>query len=249
MRYLRLAAGTDGISRFSEQTPELAAGGGASELSAPVPLGGAVFLQIAAGTDSLPHPAPRRQFLVVLSGAAGITDGAGRTEHCGPGALVLVENTTGAGHRTRVTSSGPLVLLTLPLAGERLEYGPAPAETSPVARFFGIHTAADGGSVFRDEVAAAAGRSLLGVTSPVYPATALIFRRSAPDQHIDWHPAPRRQFVVTLAGAAEVEATTGEVRAIGPGTVMLANDLTGKGHITRSAAPVERLSLFIPLAD
>jgi len=55
--------------------------------------------------------------------------------------------------------------------------------------------------------------------------------------------------VVTLAGEAEVEASDGEVRRIGPGFILLADDLTGKGHITRGAGTADRLSLFIPLAD
>jgi hypothetical protein len=46
-----------------------------------------------------------------------------------------------------------------------------------------------------------------------------------------------------------VEASDGEVRQIGPGTVMLAEDTSGKGHITRGVGAAERLSLFIPLPD
>ena len=69
------------------------------------------------------------------------------------------------------------------------------------------------------------------------------------DRFIDWHPAPRRQFVITLSGEAEVEASDGEVRHIGPGTIMLADDTTGKGHITRGRGTAERISLFVPLPD
>jgi hypothetical protein len=85
--------------------------------------------------------------------------------------------------------------------------------------------------------------------SDLIPASGVIFRESVVDQYIDWHPAPRRQFVVTLSGNAEVEASDGEVRQIGPGTVMLAEDTTGKGHITRGIGSEPRLSLFIPLPD
>ena len=85
--------------------------------------------------------------------------------------------------------------------------------------------------------------------SAIIPATGVIFRRSPADQYIDWHPAPRRQFVITLSGEAEVEASDGEVRRITPGTVMLADDTTGKGHITRGVGTEERLSLFVPLAE
>jgi hypothetical protein len=113
--------------------------------------------------------------------------------------------------------------------------------------YFRIYAGSDGESHFEDvEVQAdAAGSSEL---SAMIPAQGVIFRRSSADQYIDWHPAPRRQFVITLSGEAEITASDGEVRRIGPGTVMLADDTTGKGHITRGIGERERLSLFVPLA-
>jgi len=76
------------------------------------------------------------------------------------------------------------------------------------------------------------------------PAKGVIFRRTPADQFLAWHPAPRRQYVITLSGAAEVEASDGEVRLVGPGTIMLADDTTGKGHITRSLDPGPRATLL-----
>jgi hypothetical protein len=116
-------------------------------------------------------------------------------------------------------------------------------------KYFRIYAGPDGESHFEDvevEMQPGSGESLL---SELIPAKGVIFRQSAADQYIDWHPAPRRQFVVTLSGHAEVEASDGEVRQIGPGTIMLADDTTGKGHITRSASNEERVSLFIPLEE
>jgi hypothetical protein len=116
-------------------------------------------------------------------------------------------------------------------------------------RYFRIYTDSDGESHFEDIdvlLATAPGGSDL---SALVPATGVIFRRSPATLDLDWHPAPRRQFVVTLAGEGEVEASDGEVRRIGPGTIMLAEDVTGKGHRTRGVGDAERLSLFIPLAD
>jgi hypothetical protein len=116
-------------------------------------------------------------------------------------------------------------------------------------QYFRIYAGPDGESHFDDvEVALVAGGGQSEL-SALMPATGIIFRRSAADQYIDWHPAPRRQFVITLAGEAEVEASDGEVRRIGPGMVMLAEDTTGKGHITRGVGTSERLSLFVPLAE
>lgn len=113
--------------------------------------------------------------------------------------------------------------------------------------YFRIYAGPDGESHFEDvEVDMTAGGGQSGL-SALIPATGIIFRRSSADQYIDWHHAPRRQFVITLSGEAEVEASDGEVRRIGPGTIMLAEDITGKGHITRGKGTVERLSLFVPL--
>jgi quercetin dioxygenase-like cupin family protein len=114
-------------------------------------------------------------------------------------------------------------------------------------QYFRIYSGPDGESHFEDvevPVTPSAGQSQL---SELIPTTGIIFRTSAADQYVDWHHAPRRQFIVTLSGEAEVEASDGEVRHIGPGTVMLAEDLTGKGHITRGVGTAERLSLFLPL--
>lgn len=114
-------------------------------------------------------------------------------------------------------------------------------------RYFRIYAGADGESHFEDvDIALDERRNGSELSAPV-PATGVIFRRSPATQFIDWHPAPRRQFVVTLSGEAEVEASDGEIRRLGPGTIMLADDTTGKGHITRGVGTEERLSLFIPL--
>ena len=116
-------------------------------------------------------------------------------------------------------------------------------------KYFRIYAGPDGESHFEDvEVATTAGGGQSDLSEPI-PVTSVIFRRSPADQYVDWHPAPRRQFVITLSGEAEVEASDGEVRHIGPGTVMLAEDTTGKGHITRGVGTAERISLFVPLPE
>jgi quercetin dioxygenase-like cupin family protein len=50
----------------------------------------------------------------------------------------------------------------------------------------------------------------------------------------DWHPAPARQFLVVLEGEFEVSASDGETRRFGAGSVLLVEDTTGKGHMTRA---------------
>ena len=60
------------------------------------------------------------------------------------------------------------------------------------------------------------------------------------------HNAPRRQFIVHLEGAVEVEASDGERRRFGPGDVVLVEDLEGRGHVTRWVGEGPRRTLFLP---
>jgi hypothetical protein len=76
----------------------------------------------------------------------------------------------------------------------------------------------------------------------------LQFRRTNQDYNLDWHPAPRRQYVVTLAGESEIELEGGRKLRLGPGHILLAEDTTGQGHISRAIGSQNRLSLFITLA-
>lgn len=63
----------------------------------------------------------------------------------------------------------------------------------------------------------------------------------------DPHNAPRRLLIVQLDGAVEVEVSDGERREFGPGSVMLVEDLTGKGHITRNVSGRARSTLIATL--
>ncbi len=74
-------------------------------------------------------------------------------------------------------------------------------------------------------------------------------RRASPGTVNDWHTAPRRQYVITLSGRAEIELTGGKKIAIEPGHIELAEDLTGKGHITRVVGTEDRITLALPLTD
>ena len=63
----------------------------------------------------------------------------------------------------------------------------------------------------------------------------------------DYHTAPRHQYVVFLAGGAEIEVASGAKRQFQPGDVLVAADLTGHGHIIRNTGEETRISLAIPL--
>src|SRR5438067_606450 len=83
--------------------------------------------------------------------------------------------------------------------------------------------------------------------APFQPVESMSFRRVKPGWYADWHVAPRRQYIVFLHGQAEIEMSDGDVRQFGPGSVLLAEDTEGKGHILRSVGADERLSITIPL--
>lgn len=64
----------------------------------------------------------------------------------------------------------------------------------------------------------------------------------------DWHPAPQRQFFFFLAGEIEAEVSDGEVRRFRPGSVLLMEDTTGRGHASRSVGG-SAVASVVPLAD
>jgi hypothetical protein len=69
--------------------------------------------------------------------------------------------------------------------------------------------------------------------SPVQPASAFSFEQVHPGWEGDWHPVPSRVLAVYLSGSGEMTASDGETRGLLPGTVLLAEDTTGKGHTSR----------------
>ena len=73
-------------------------------------------------------------------------------------------------------------------------------------------------------------------------------RRPSPS-FSDYHTAPRRQYVVNISGIAEFEVADGTVVRLVPGDVLVAEDLTGHGHIARSIGDEPRISLAVPMAD
>ena len=74
-----------------------------------------------------------------------------------------------------------------------------------------------------------------------------VVRRSPPGRENDWHTASRRQYIITLSGHAELVLSGGQTLKVGPGDIELAEDTTGKGHITRTVGTEDRVSIAIPL--
>jgi hypothetical protein len=60
-----------------------------------------LFYSFEPGWTGDLHPAPARQFLALLSGAMEVETSDGTVKRIGPGDLLLLEDTSGKGHRSR----------------------------------------------------------------------------------------------------------------------------------------------------
>ena len=89
--------------------------------------------------------------------------------------------------------------------------------------------------------------SRAGRLSERMPATGVIFREVMPDYDLDWHPAPRRQYIVNLDAGVQITASDGESRIIKAGEVLLVEDTHGKGHLSKSVGGKMRHSIFVPI--
>jgi quercetin dioxygenase-like cupin family protein len=64
----------------------------------------------------------------------------------------------------------------------------------------------------------------------------------------EWHTASKRQYIITVSGRGEVEVSGGQKIPLNPGQILLAEDVTGKGHTTRVFGSEDLVLLLIPLA-
>ena len=112
-----------------------------------------------------------------------------------------------------------------------------------------IYTGDDGESHFEDLDVDMNSDGHGGVISTAVPVKSVMFRQTTGDYNLDFHNAPRRQYVVNLTGSVEIETGLGETRRLGPGDILLAEDTTGRGHISRAVDGQARNCLFIPLPD
>ena len=86
-----------------------------------------------------------------------------------------------------------------------------------------------------------------GKVSARMPATGIIFREVQPTYDLDWHNAPRRQYIINLDAGVQITASDGESRKIGAGEVLLVEDTWGKGHLSKALDGKLRNCIFVPL--
>jgi hypothetical protein len=114
-------------------------------------------------------------------------------------------------------------------------------------RIHNLYSDEQGDSHFRDIDIDWISESPSGKLSKRLPATGIIFREVPPDYDLDWHPAPRRQYIINLDAAAEITASDGETRIINAGEVILVEDTGGKGHLSKAVDGKLRHCIFVPV--
>jgi len=65
----------------------------------------------------------------------------------------------------------------------------------------------------------------------------------------DWHPSSGRNLFFVISGDWEIEASDGEIRRFGPGSIVKVEDTSGKGHTSRVIGDKESLMGIVQLAD
>ena len=110
-----------------------------------------------------------------------------------------------------------------------------------------IYTGVDGESHFEDYDIPLHDAGDIGALSEQLPVTGIIFRETSGDYDYTWHNAPCRQFVLMLEGGVEVEASDGTKRTFRSGDILLVEDTTGTGHISRAINNQPRKSVFVTL--
>jgi hypothetical protein len=92
--------------------------GSPAEVSKMMPTTGAELHRTAGGSVDDWHRAPRRQYVITLSGRGEVEVAGGKKVSMGPGHVDFVEDTTGKGHITKVLGTEDRVTLQLPLADQ-----------------------------------------------------------------------------------------------------------------------------------
>ncbi len=110
-----------------------------------------------------------------------------------------------------------------------------------------VYTGSDGKSHFEDVEVPLKDGGKAGFMSALIAAKGVVFRETSGDYNFDFHNAPRRQYVVNLEGEVEIEVGDGTKRILRSGDILLAEDTTGQGHISRAVGGKPRKSLFITL--
>jgi quercetin dioxygenase-like cupin family protein len=121
IRLIRLYTGDDGQSHFYVSEIAWNEATGLNEMSRSGPAHAISFEETAAGASLGWHNAPRRQYVITLSGRLEFETRSGKKQTVQPGDVLLAEDTTGGGHRWRLIDHQPWrrVYIAVPLRGQQ----------------------------------------------------------------------------------------------------------------------------------
>lgn len=160
--------------------------------------------------------------------------------------------------RVRAFPSSILIVLLASMVGsarvstnQGFEENPALAPDTLLS-YVHIYADAEGESHFEDVyvelnlIEVAPGISPLFASS-FSEASRYAFISAKPGWKEDWHTAPQRQFLIYLAGVTEFQVSDGEIRRLGPGSILLAEDTIGRGHLSEVVGNVDVKAVVIQL--
>ena len=120
-------------------------------------------------------------------------------------------------------------------------------------RYLRIYAEDDGASLFEDVELEGTMTHIVDGLPPLlvsgpFRCSEITFVEQQKDA-LDWevHVAPRKQWIIVLSGRAAITTTDGQRREVGPGDVILAEDTTGRGHLTTPLTADGRFAM-IPCA-
>jgi quercetin dioxygenase-like cupin family protein len=87
------------------------------------------------------------------------------------------------------------------------------------------------------------------LVSTAMSASHVTVEETASGRSLEWHTAPVRQFVVTLAGTLIFSTRDGEEFTLRPGDVLLAEDTAGSGHQWRLEGSDPWRRMYVVLVD
>jgi hypothetical protein len=149
---------------------------------------------------------------------------------------------------TYISRLVPLVIaaILLVLSGSHRNW--AKAQTLPSITATRFYTGPDG-QTHAEEVELKLATARAGMDqSEALNATRLQFARRRPGTVDDWHTTRNRQYAITLSGRGEFEVAGGKKVALEVGHVFLVEDLTGKGHITRTLGSEDWTVMVVNMA-
>lgn len=116
VEYMHLYVDGKGESCFQNRQIELTATNYAPpapalDVSAIAPATGCGFARLAPGWVGDWHPSPKRQWIFFLAGAMAFEASSGEVYHASPGRAILLEDTTGKGHRSHVVGAEEAIVV------------------------------------------------------------------------------------------------------------------------------------------